>query len=221
MSRIHSKTQGRESAPETAGTTIRQAGHYDTFVRLIALGQDKAFRRMTAEMAQVKPGDTVLEVGCGTGELALAAKALAGAGGSMYGIDASPEMIEVARAKVAKGNIDIDFRVGLIEALTFEDSRFDVVLSSLMMHHLPDELKRKGLAEIYRVLKRGGKLFIVDIKRATTLVDRALMTLMQHGNIHTGVQDLPAMLTEAGFTKVESGKTPYVMIGFTRGEANK
>ena len=86
---------------------------------------------------------------------------------------------------------------------------------------LPDDLKRKGLAEIYRVLKPGGRLFIVDIKRPGTLIERTLMMLMQHGNIHTGIQDLPAMLTEAGFTDVESGKTRYVMIGFAGGKASK
>ena len=221
MNGSESKTHTHEPVPQTAGKTIHWAKGYDAAVRLIALGQDKAFRRMTAEMAQIKSGDSVLEVGCGTGELAIAAKVRAGSSGKVYGIDAAPEMIEVARSKVAKAGIDIEFRVDLIEMLSFDDDSFDVILSSLMMHHLPDDLKRKGLAEVYRVLKPGGHLFIVDIKRPTTLLSRALMALLRHGNIHTGAQDLPAMMKALGFTGIEAGDTGYTLIGYVRGEAAK
>ena len=221
MNTGENKTHTHEPAPQTTGTTIRQANFYDAAVRLIALGQDKAFRRMTAEMAQIKSGDSVLEVGCGTGELTIAAKARAGSSGSVYGIDASPEMIEVARSKVAKAAINIEFRVDLIESLSFVDDSFDVVLSSLMMHHLPDDVKRKGLAEVYRVLKPGGHLFIVDIKRPTTLLSWALMALLRHGNVYTGVQGLPTMMTEAGFTDIQAGDARFILIGYVRGEASK
>jgi ubiquinone/menaquinone biosynthesis C-methylase UbiE len=160
----------------------------------------------------------VLEVGCGTGDVALAARVQAGPSGAVYGIDAAPEMIAVARAKAASMGVAVDFQVGLIESLAFPDACFDVVLSSLMMHHLPDDLKRQGLAEIARVLKPGGRLLILDAKRPTNGLARVLNTLLLHGALETGVQDLPPMLRAAGFTAIDTGETEFRMLGFVRGQ---
>ena len=135
-----------DSAPATRGAVIRWAGHYDQVVSLLTLGRRAQLRKMTIALARIQPGDRVLEVGCGTGDLAIAACAPAGPRGSVSGIDAGPEMIAVARAKAARAGVAVDFRVEPIEALTYPDATFDIVLSSLMMHHLPDDLKRQGLA---------------------------------------------------------------------------
>src|SRR5262249_6013031 len=129
-----------------------------------------------------------------------------------------PEMIAVARAKAARAARAVDFQVGVIEALAFPDATFDVVLSSLMMHHLPDDLKRQGLIEIARVLKPGGRIVIVDIKRATGRLGRAMLMLMLHGGLEHGIQDLPPMLHAAGFTHIEVGNTGFRTLGFVRGE---
>lgn len=212
-------THASQTNPQTRGRTIRWANRYDTTVRLMTLGQDKALREMTADLARIQPGDKVLDVGCGTGDLTIAAKKRAGSTGTVCGIDASTEMIEVARAKVANAGIPIEFRVEPIEALSFADNTFDVVVSSLMMHHLPDDLKRDGLAEIYRVLKPGGHLLVVDMKRPTAIASRLLMTLlMHHGRMDTGVQDLPAILKAVGFTRIETGNTRFLPLGFVRAE---
>jgi demethylmenaquinone methyltransferase/2-methoxy-6-polyprenyl-1,4-benzoquinol methylase/phosphoethanolamine N-methyltransferase len=204
--------------PQTKGNTIRWARHYDKVVGWLTLGKDRALREATAEMAQIKPGDSVLEVGCGTGALTIAANVRAGSTGKVYGIDASPEMIQVARAKAARLGKEIDFRVDLIEALSFADHTFDVVLSSLMMHHLPDDLKRKGLSEIYRVLKPGGRLLVIDVKRPTSLHGLVALAFFLHTKIEHGVQDLPLMMKATGFTDIEVrdvGMLP--MLGFVQG----
>jgi len=207
-----------EPAPQTSGRTIRWAQHYDSLVKLMLLGRDKTLRRMTAEMAGIRPGDSVLEVGCGTGELAIAAKALAGASGQVHGIDAAPEMIAVARSKVAQAGIDITFRLEPIEALSFADDSFDVVLSSLMMHHLPSDLKRRGLAEIYRVLKPGGHVFILDMKRPIGLHDRLASATLLHQASEMGVQEVLPIMKDIGFVNVQSGDTRFRLLGFVRGE---
>lgn len=211
----HSHTH---SAPTTRGSVIHWAGHYDQVVSLLTLGRRKPLRSMTVALAGIQPGDRVLEVGCGTGDVAIAACALAGPQGSVAGIDAGPEMIAVARAKAARAGVTIDFRVEPIEALTHPDATFDVVLSSLMMHHLPDDLKRQGLAEIARVLKPGGRLLIVDAKRPSTWLGHILNHLMLHGKLNTAIQDLPAMLQQAGYTRIETGATEFRMLGFVRGQ---
>jgi ubiquinone/menaquinone biosynthesis C-methylase UbiE len=160
----------------------------------------------------------VLEVGCGTGDVALAASLYAGPTGTVAGIDPAPEMIAVARAKAARAARAVEFQVGVIEALAFPNDSFDVVLSSLMMHHLPDDLKRQGLIEIARVLKPGGRVLIVDLKRPTGPLGRAMMALMLHGGLERGIQDLPEMLRAAGFTHIEVGDTGFRTLGFVRGQ---
>jgi demethylmenaquinone methyltransferase/2-methoxy-6-polyprenyl-1,4-benzoquinol methylase/phosphoethanolamine N-methyltransferase len=214
----HSHT---DAAPATRGSVIHWAGHYDQLVSVLTLGRRRRLRAMTIALARIQPGEHVLEVGCGTGDVAIAACAPAGPRGSVSGIDAGPEMIAVARDKAKRVGVNVDFRLEPIEALTYPDDTFDVVLSSLMMHHLPDDLKRRGLAEIVRVLKPGGRLLIVDVKRPSTRWGRVLSVLMLHGRLKTAIQDLPAMLHEAGYIGIEAGATDFGVLGFVRGQTRK
>lgn len=217
MHRIHSA----ESKPETEGRVIGWASRYDMLVQVLTLGRAAAIRERTLDVAQIKSGDSVLDVGCGTGDLTIRAKARVGAAGRVQGIDAAPGMVAVARQKGAQAEIDVDFRAGVIEALPFPDDHFDAVLSSLMMHHLPDALKQRGLAEIYRVLKPDGTVTIVDFRRPTSLPGKILTTLMLHGAMETGVQDLPTVLAGAGFGQLAEGNVGFGPLGFIRARAHK
>jgi len=153
----------RESAPATRGIRIRWPRWYDALNRVHFLGREDQFRQRTVELAGIKRGQTVLDVGCGTGNLTMAAKARAGTNGQVHGNDAAPEMILEAERKAVARQLDIRYQVALIEQIPYPDHTFDVVLSSLMLHHLPSGLKRQGIAEIARVLKTGGRLFAADV----------------------------------------------------------
>ena len=203
--------------PETKGRTIRWASHYDLVVNLLSFGQAKVIRQRALSLAHIQAGDSILDVGCGTGDLSLMAKRLAGASGRVCAIDAAPEMIEVAQQKAARASVDVDFRVGLIEALAFPAVSFDAVLSSLMMHHLPDDVKRQGLREIRRVLKPGGRLLIVDFMRPTNPGGHLMTLLMGHMAMRAGAQDLPDLLREAGFDEAESGNIGFGPLGYVLG----
>ncbi len=207
-----------EQAPATNGMVIRWARFYDPLVSLLTLGQRARLRRETVALAQIGPGERVLEVGCGTGDVALAASRLAGPTGAVHGIDPAPEMIAAARQKAARAGQPANFRIGVIEALDFPDASVDVVLSSLMMHHLPADLKRRGLAEIARVLRPGGRLLIVDMRRPTTYAGRALATLMLHGSAPESIENLPELLRAAGFTQLRSGALHLPMLGYLLGQ---
>jgi len=207
---VHHESQptAGTSAVKTKGKVIRWARFYDLATWLISFGQEPGIRRMTIELAAIKEGERVLDVGCGTGTLAIAASRRAGPEGEVQGIDPSAEMIEVARKKAAKAHVDARFQTAAIEKLPFPDGYFDLVLSSLMLHHLPADVKRAGFAEVRRVLKPGGRFLAVDIAESGGLFGHVIQALGLH-KTEGRFGETPAMLREAGFDDTESGRTKY------------
>jgi ubiquinone/menaquinone biosynthesis C-methylase UbiE len=205
-----------EQPTQTEGTLIRWAPYYDFAVNLTTLGHALRLRKLTVDNALIKPGDSVLDVGCGTGEVTLLAKTRA-KDGKVYGIDPAPEMIAVARKKATRKKLEIDFRVGVIESLPFPDASIDVVTSSLMMHHLPEDLKVRGLAEIYRVLKPGGCLLIADFMRPTgSFLNHLFIAFTRHQGLKSGIEDLQKLLKGAGFRQITQSDENVLIIGFVR-----
>jgi ubiquinone/menaquinone biosynthesis C-methylase UbiE len=129
----------------------------------LTLGRERRFRERLVDLVGLGDGESALDVGCGTGNLALAAKARVGASGRVCGVDPSPEMIARARRKAARAGVDVRFENAAAEALPFPDETFDAVLSTLMLHHLTEEGRREGVAEIARVMRPGGKFLAVDM----------------------------------------------------------
>jgi ubiquinone/menaquinone biosynthesis C-methylase UbiE len=199
---------GQASAKETNGLILKGGWRYDLHVWLIDTclfrGKGRELRQRTATLAQLQPGEQVLDVGCGTGTLALEVQRRVGSAGRVIGIDPGEEQIARARAKAARRHLPIEFQIGVIEQLAFPDQTFDVVLSTLMMHHLPVSLKRQGLAEIARVLKSGGRLVIADFKRKQ---ERAGQAARFHAG-GSGLHELAALVSDAGFSRVEIEEMP-------------
>jgi len=195
---------GEASAKGTKGLIGSGGWRYDLMEWFIDTfwfrGKVRELRQRTATLARMQPGDAVLDVGCGTGTLAMEVAHRVGRAGRVAGVDPGTEQIAHARSKAARRNVPIDFQIGVIEQLPFPDQTFDVALSTLMMHHLPAGLKRQGLAEIARVLKPGGRLVIADFKRKQERAGQA-------ARFHAGgssMQDLAALVSDAGFSEVET-----------------
>jgi ubiquinone/menaquinone biosynthesis C-methylase UbiE len=195
-------------APQTKGLVLSGGWRYDLMERvvdtLLFRGQVRALRQRTAALARVQPGEQVLDVGCGTGTLALGVQPFVGSAGHVVGLDPSTEQIARARARATRRLAPIEFRVGVIEQLPFANQTFDVVLSTLMMHHLGAGLKRQGLAEIARVVKPGGRLVIADFTRKQDR--RGPATRFHAGG--SGLDELTALVAEAGFVAVATEPLP-------------
>lgn len=216
---MHTHTHGHKSPAQTEGRLIRWGSFYDLTVNLMTLGRANRLRDLTLDQSLLNPGESLLDVGCGTGGVTIPAKLRVGENGSAAGIDPAPEMITVAKRKAQRAGLQIDFRVAVIESLPFPDASFDVVTSSLMMHHLPHHLQVKGLTEILRVLKPGGRILIVDVLRPSGSSFQRFFTsvILHHGHVvESGLQDMPALLSEAGYEDIQQLDARFLVIGFVR-----
>nr|MDT0659298.1 methyltransferase domain-containing protein [Micromonospora sp. DSM 115978] len=133
---------------------------YDPLSRLLGAGR---LHRDLLDHADVRPGQRVLEIGCGTGNL-LTELARRTPGIDAVGIDPDPGALRRARRKAAKAGLAIGYQRAFAGDLPFADADIDVVLSSLMLHHLDDPGRARALGEVRRVLRPGGRLHVLDIE---------------------------------------------------------
>jgi ubiquinone/menaquinone biosynthesis C-methylase UbiE len=144
------------------------AGHdwflpiYDPLTKL--LGVDRA-RRALLEQAELQPRHRVLDVGCGTGSLAVLIKQLHPAV-EVIAIDPDPRALARAQRKARRAAVSVRFDHGFADALGYPDGTFDRVFSSMMFHHLEGDEKEKSLREIRRVLRQNGRLELLDFSSA-------------------------------------------------------
>jgi ubiquinone/menaquinone biosynthesis C-methylase UbiE len=188
---------------------------YDTYMKRITLGRENSLREMTVELAQIKPADSVLEVGCGTGTLTLAAKRQAGPSGRVFGIDIIPGMIDRSQRKAAQANVDVTFQLGSIENIPFPDNYFDVVMCSFMIFHMSEKVRLKGIAEIYRVLKPGGRLLVFDLGLPAYGISRMIAKVLLGFMLKHDVKELLPVMEVSGFSGVQISHAKYRVFGFS------
>ena len=204
-------TSSPTAAPATFGRVLHWADRYDLLVWLPTHRRSRAFRERLVDLANLAPGESVLDVGCATGSLAIAAKRRVGADGKVFGIDASPEMIARATSKATRAAVDVSFKNAVAEALPFPDAQVDVVLSTLMLHHLPRKVRQECAGEIRRVLKPQGRVLVVDFAQAQS---RSGLLAHVHRHGHVAPRNIVALLEEARFRCVESGSVGVSSLHF-------
>jgi len=206
----------------TEGKTIRWARRYDLGVEAMYFGRGDRYRQRVLDLAEVKTGDNVLDMGCGPGRLVLAACARVGQSGEAYGIDPSAEMLALARHKAARAGLPARFVQGVAESLPFDDGYFDVVTSSLVIHHLPGyDVKRKAFSEMRRVLKDGGRVLVVDFTVPESGLLRPIARLIAVHMDATNIDDYPGFMESAGFAPSDMGEAGFKVFRYVRGLAGK
>jgi ubiquinone/menaquinone biosynthesis C-methylase UbiE len=188
---------------------------YDPVVR--ATTREGRFKQLLVEQAAPAAGQRILDLGCGTGTLAIQVKKRE-PGAELVGLDADPEMLAQARAKAERDGIELRLAEGMSDELPFEDASFDRVLSTLFFHHLDPEPKRRTAREIARVLRKGGELHVADWgKPADPVMAAAFLSIRlldgfenTADNVHG---DLPGIFEEAGLQGAEETDRIRTVLG--------
>ncbi len=178
---------------------------YDVTLQLLGFGA--TFKNGVARLADVRAQETVLDLGCGTGTL-LRALTARQPDARYTGLDPDLRALATASRRLRAEAGRVTLIQGYAQHLPMADHSFDVVLSTLIFHHLADGVKRQAIREVHRVLRPGGRFLLVDFGKPQTAAARALLWLGSvfdgRDNMRTNLAgELPAMLAEAGFSQTE------------------
>jgi cyclopropane fatty-acyl-phospholipid synthase-like methyltransferase len=177
------------------------------YVAAVAV-RDRAIKRRLLASAGITTGEQVLDVGCGTGTLALRA-ARAARGVRITGLDADSSILARARRKAAAADLDIRLDEGRSTNLPYPEASFDLVLSTLFFHHVDDDAKRQTASELVRVLRPGGRVVVGDLGRPQNRIMRraTLVTVQLFDGFTTTALNvrggLPEVLSAAGLRAVK------------------
>ena len=172
---------------------------YDPFTRLFGID---SLRMALLDQAALQPHHRVLDVGCGTGSLAVLVKRLYPTV-DVTGVDPDPKALARAERKANRTGVSVRFDRGFADALPYPGAIFDRVFSSLMFHHIPLSDKEQSLREIRRVLRPGGRLEFLDIANPGSHSHGLLSRLIHsHAQVRDNVDErILALMTSAGFEK--------------------
>lgn len=177
---------------------------YDPLMKMMKIETLK--KRLIME-ADLLPNQRILDLASGTGTFALMLKEIQPRA-AIIGLDADPQVLEIAQQKATNKRIDITFQQGLSSDLPFEDDQLDKVFSSLFFHHLTLDMKQKTLEEAFRVLTPGGDIYILDFDRPQNLWTRiAFFSIQLLDGFETTRDHVKGVILESlheeGFTEVK------------------
>jgi len=152
--------QSAEFSEQVQSMFDRIAGRYDLLNSLMTAGLHHAWRVRAADRAEVGPGDSVLDVCCGTGDLAFELARRVAPGGHVVGCDFSEQMLDLARDKAADRGAPVRFEWADALQLPYDADRFDAVTVGFGVRNFAD--RERGLHEMARVLKPGGRLVVLE-----------------------------------------------------------
>jgi len=173
-------------------------------------------RNEIAGMAKLREAKSVLDIGCGTGNLSLEIVKRLPSGGHVIGIDAGEKMVTLAKNKLHNAQSPIQFLRVSAENISFKDEVFNCVFNVFLLHHLPMELKIAAFNEMYRVLRKGGELVTVDVDKPSTLLGKLIGLSRYHvKEIRDNMKaPLDSLLAEAGFENIRILKKKWGIFSY-------
>jgi len=193
---------------------------YDPFIRLTM--RETAFKRRLVELAHLQTGHRVLDLGCGTGTLALLIQKTH-AGTEVFAVDGDLKVLKIAQGKAVGADSQLLLNAGLVFELPYAGGRFDRIFSTLLFHHLTQKAKQRTLLEALRILKPGGQLCVADWGKPANRLMRILFFLVQLLDGFSTTTDnvkgrVPELIREAGFAEVREVNhfnTPFSTLRLT------
>jgi SAM-dependent methyltransferase len=188
---------------------------YDPVVRVTT--RENTVKEALLRQANVRGEHRILDLGCGTGTLAMLIKR-AYPSVEMFGLDADPDALKLARRKLERGGVEVQLDQGVASTLPYAAESFDRTFSSLFFHHLPSDVKLEAMREVLRVLRPGGEFHIADWGKPTNPAMRLAFFGVQLLDGFATTTDnvkglLPDLLGLAGFEKVETTHSYSTLLG--------
>lgn len=185
---------------------------YDPFLKWVM--REATFKRALIRQANISKSQRVLDLGCGTATLTILIKQ-SHPEAELVGLDGDTQVLDIGRAKAAKAAVDITLDQGMAFQLPYADGSFDRIVSSLVFHHLIREDKQRAFIEVFRVLRPGGELHILDFGKPqhafAHIISLFARRLERAADNIDGL--LPEMMRRAGFTSVEEPRRFMTVVG--------
>jgi ubiquinone/menaquinone biosynthesis C-methylase UbiE len=203
---MHGSRKRPHGGQRGRGTTIEHFRLNEALSQLAFAGRRGRVYRRIVSLSGLRAGDSVLDVGCSGGYLARKLAAAVGSGGRVTGVDPSQTAIGYARRRALP---TMSFAVGSAQDLDLPDCSFDVVTSTLAIHHVPARKRAAAFGEMYRVTKPGGRLLVADFEPT-----RRPLALHRGGSrmrrAAAAAGSLEEQATAAGYQVESSGELPLL-----------